>query len=179
MKIKKDIIKHVSELDVATAQAYAMIEAQFGIKIDSITDFILKFIYTEKLNNRDVTITILSNTLMNNENTIRKKLKKLIDNGFVEVCECGCDKRRKKLVPTELTNRLMLIFFTCKLKTVTDISPMFNKIFGEALNTFCEEYDLVEYESFKKNTQFINYKDKFLEAKNLYKKYPQKITLNV
>ena len=50
MKIKKDIIKHVSELDVATAQAYAMIEAQFGIKIDSITDFILKFIYTEKLN---------------------------------------------------------------------------------------------------------------------------------
>jgi hypothetical protein len=84
----------------------------------------------------------------------------------VEVCQCGCDKRLKKLVPTELTNRLMLIFVTCKLKTFTDISPMFNKIFGEALNTFYEEYDLVEYESFKKNIQFINYKDKLLNAKN-------------
>ena len=109
------IVKHLSELDVATAQAYAMVEAQFGIKIDSTTDFILKFIYTEKLNNRDVTITILSNTLMTNENTVRKKLKKLIDNDFVEVCGCGCDKRLKKLVPTELTNRLMLIFVTSKL----------------------------------------------------------------
>ena len=72
-----------------------MVEAQLGIKIDGITDFILKFIYTEKLNNRDVTITILSNTLMINENTVRKKLNKLIDNDFVEVCSVGVIKGLK------------------------------------------------------------------------------------
>ena len=59
----KDMVKHIAELDVATAQAYTMVEAQTGIKIDSLTDFILKFIFTEHLNNRDVTTTILLNTL--------------------------------------------------------------------------------------------------------------------
>ena len=172
-----DLVKDIAELDVATAQAYTMVEAQLGIKIDSITDFILKFIYTEKLNNRDVTITILANTLMINENTIRKKLKTLIDNQFVEVCECGCDRRLKKLVPTPLCNRLMHIFVACKLKTACDISPMFKLMFESKLNKFYKEYDLVECESFKKNTQFINYKDKFLNTKNIYKKYPNKIRL--
>ena len=85
MEIKyEDIVKDLFELDVAVAQAYAMTEAQLGIKIDGITDFIMKFIYTENLNNRDVTITILSNTLMTNENTLRKKLNKLIEGNHVE-----------------------------------------------------------------------------------------------
>ena len=58
MEIKyEDIVKDLFELDVAVAQAYAMTEAQLGIKIDGITDFIMKFIYTENLNNRDVTIS--------------------------------------------------------------------------------------------------------------------------
>jgi hypothetical protein len=170
-----DIVKHLSELDVATAQAYAMTEAQLGIKIDGITDFILKFIYTEKLNNRDVTLTILSNTLMTNENTVRKKLKRLIDYNLVESCTCGCDKRLKKLIPTELTNKIMLIFVTCKLKTATDISPVFNKIFGETLNKFYKEHGVTEYESFKKNTQFINYIDTFLSTKNIYKNTHKKL----
>ena len=40
-----DLVKHIAELDVATAQAYTMVEAATGIKIDSLTDYILKFIF--------------------------------------------------------------------------------------------------------------------------------------
>ena len=170
MEIKYgDIVKDLFELDVAVAQAYAMTEAQLGIKIDGITDFIMKFIYTENLNNRDVTITILSNTLMTNENTVRKKLNKLIEYKLVESCTCGCDKRLKKLVPTELGSKLILIFITRKLKTATDISPIFNKLFSKTLDKFYEEHDLTEYKSFKKNMKSEFIVSEILSTKNRYK----------
>ena len=171
----KDMVKHIAELDVATAQAYTMVEAQTGIKIDSLTDFILKFIFTEHLNNRDVTTTILLNTLMISENTVRAKIKMLMSFNLIEVCECGCDKRLKKLVPTELLNRIIYLLVACKLKTATDISPMFKLVFGSKLNKFYKEYDLDESISFKQNKKFINF-GKFLKEQTI--KYPQKITLN-
>ena len=62
-----------------------------------MTDFILKFVYSENFHNRPVTITILTNTLMTNENTIRTKLKKLTKHGFIEICRCGCDGRTRKI----------------------------------------------------------------------------------
>ena len=171
----QDMVKHIAELDVATAQAYTMVEAQTGIKIDSLTDFILKFIFTEHLNNRDVTTTILLNTLMITENTVRAKIKTMLAFNLIEVCECGCDKRLKKLVPTELLNRIIYFLVACKLKTVTDISPMFKLVFGSKLNKFYKEYDLDESISFKQNAKFINF-EKFLKDQTV--KYPQKITLN-
>lgn len=170
-----DLVKHIAELDVATAQAYTLVEAQTGIKIDSLTDFILKFIFTEHLNNRDVTITILSNTLMISENTVRAKIKMMLAFDLIEVCECGCDKRLKKLVPTELLNTIMYLLVACKLKTATDISPMFRLMFGSTLDKFYKEYNLDESISFKQNAKFINYK-KFFKRQTI--KYPQKITLN-
>ena len=183
MNIKfTDLVKHIAELDVATAQAYTMVEAQTGIKIDSLTDFILKFIFTEHLNNRDVTTTILINTLMISENTVRAKLKMMIAFNLIEVCACGCDKRLcgcdkrlKKLVPTELLNTIMNFLVACKLKTATDISPMFKLVFGSKLDEFYKEYNLNESISFKDNIKPINYK-KFFEGQ--INKYPQKITLN-
>jgi len=169
-----DLVKHIAELDVATAQAYTMVEAQTGIKIDGLTDFILKFIFTEHLNNRDVTITILSNTLMINENTVRAKLKMMIGFNLIEVCECGCDKRLKKLVPTELLDKIMFLLVACKLKTATDISPVFKAMFSSGLDVFYKEYNLGESVSFKKDMKFINF-NKFFNTKK--DKYPQKIRL--
>ena len=170
-----DLVKHISELDVATAQAYSMLETETGIKIDSLTDFILKFIFTEHLNNRDVTITILSNTLMISENTVRTKLNMMLGNGLVEVCECGNDKRQKHLIPTDLLNKIMYLLVACKLKTATDISPMFKLMFESNLNKFYKDFDLVEAVSFKQDIKSINYK-KFFEGE--MEKYPQKISLN-
>ena len=170
-----DLVKHIAELDVATAQAYSMLETETGIKIDSLTDFILKFIFTEHLNNRDVTITILSNTLMISENTVRTKLNMMVGNNLVEVCECGNDKRQKHLIPTDLLNRIMNLLVACKLKTATDISPMFKLVFEKALDEFYKDYDLVEAVSFKQDMKSINYK-KYFEGQ--IEKYPQKISLN-
>ena len=176
MSIKfKDLVKHTAELDVATVQAYIMFEAQTGIKIDTLTDFILKFIFTEHLNNRDVTSTILINTLMISENTVRAKLKMMIDFDLIEVCECGDDKRQKHLIPTELLNKIMHFLVACKLKTATDISRMFKLMFGATLNKFYKEYNLEDSISFKNNTKTIDYK-KFFEDQ--LDKYPQKITLS-
>ena len=171
----RDMVKHIAELDVATAQAYSMLETETGIKIDSLTDFILKFIFTEHLNNRDVTITILSNTLMISENTVRTKLNMMLGNGLVEVCECGNDKRQKHLIPTDLLNKIMYLLVACKLKTATDISPMFKLMFESNLNKFYKDFDLVEAVSFKQDIKSINYK-KFFEGE--MEKYPQKISLN-
>jgi len=172
----KDLVKHIAELDVATAQAYTRVEAQTGIKIDSLTDFILKFIFTEHLNNRDVTTTILFNTLMISENTVRAKLKKMLAFNLIEVCECSNDKRQKHFVPTELLSKIMYLLVACKLKTATDISPMFKLMFGSKLDKFYKEYNLDESLSFKQNAKFINYENFF---KGQIKKYPQKITLNI
>ena len=169
-----DMVKHIAELDVATAQAYTMVEAGTGIKIDSLTDFIAKFIFTEHLNNRDVTTTILFNTLMISENTVRAKLKMMIAFDLIEVCEASDDKRYKHLVPTELLNKIMYLLVACKLKTATDISPMFKLMFSSTLDKFYKEYNLEDSISFKNNTKPIDYK-KFFEGQ--IDKYPQKTTL--
>tara|TARA_R110001592_G_scaffold333552_1_gene617389 strand:+ start:324 stop:857 length:534 start_codon:yes stop_codon:yes gene_type:complete len=169
-----DLVKNIAELDVATAQAYSMLETETGIKIDSLTDFILKFIFTEHLNNRDVTITILSNTLMINENTVRAKLKIMIAYNLIEVYECGNDKRLKHLVPTELLNKIMFLLVACKLKTATDISPVFKEMFSSGLDVFYKEYNLGESVSFKKDMKLINFNKFFNTQKD---KYPQKIRL--
>ena len=74
----QDIINYVAKYEVAVAKAQFMFESQTGLKLDKMTDFLMKFIYTENLKDRDVTMKILSNTTMSNENTIRAKLKILI-----------------------------------------------------------------------------------------------------
>ena len=81
----------------------------------------------------------------------------------------------KKLVPTELLNTIMYLLVACKLKTATDISPMFKLMFGSKLDKFYKEYNLEESISFKQNAKFINY-EKFFKRQTI--KYPQKITLN-
>ena len=75
-------------------------------------------------------MTILANTLMTNENTIRSKLKTLIENDLIELCKCGCDSRTKKIKPTKLLKSLMIIDATSKLKTMESLSPLFKEAFG-------------------------------------------------
>ena len=79
-------------------------------------------------------------------------------------------------IMTELLNRIIYLLVACKLKTATDISPMFKLVFGSKLNKFYKQYNLDESISFKQNTKFINF-GKFLKEQTI--KYPQKITLNV
>ena len=140
-----DTVGRMAEYEVLVAKGHLTFEQQTGIKIDKMTDFILKFVYSENFHNRPVTITILTNTLMTNENTIRTKLKKLTKHRFIEICRCGCDGRTRKIVPTKLLNRLMIIDATTKLKTLTEVAPVFMETFGTAFAEIYKEVEAVSY----------------------------------
>ena len=120
-----------------------MIYLETGLKLDKTTDFIMKFVYSEQYHNRQVTMTILANTLMTNENTIRSKLKELINHELVEVVKCDNDSRQKQIKPTEFLNRLMVIDATSKLKTLEEIAPIFHIAFGDKLEQLYEQQKVI------------------------------------
>ena len=170
-----DTVGRMAEYEVLVAKGHLTFEQQTGIKIDKMTDFILKFVYSENFHNRPVTITILTNTLMTNENTIRTKLKKLTKHRFIEICRCGCDGRTRKIVPTKLLNRLMIIDATTKLKTLTEVAPVFMETFGRAFAELYKEVEVEEFDSFKNDEAHSKYNEIYLGIKNRYKNTHKKL----
>jgi len=170
MDIKfSELVEKMAEFEVLVAKAHLMFEEQTGLKIDKMTDFLIKFIYLEDMQNRDVTMTILANTLLTNENTIRSKLKTLIENDLVEICKCGCDGRSRKIKPTKLLHRLLVIDATSKLKTMESLSPLFKEAFGSTLDSLYKEHKVDPYKSFTDDKAHREYNSKYLDAKNRYK----------
>jgi hypothetical protein len=168
------IVQKIAEYEVECAKAQFMFEAQTGFKIDKMTDFLMKFIYTEHINDRDVTMTILSNTLITNENTIRTKLKQLLDQKLIEICQCGCDGRTKKILPTKFLKRLMIVDATAKLKTAEHISEPFRDAFSDMFADFYKEFGLEDHPSFPEHN-FDNYNDDYKYLKNRYKNTHKKL----
>ena len=165
----KDIVGKIAEFEVLTAKAHLRFEQETGLKLDKMTDFIMKFVYSEDYHNRPVNMTILANTLMTNENTVRAKLKELIRHELVEVVKCNNDSRQKQIRPTELLNRLMVIDATSKLKTIEELAPIFHIAFGDKLEELYKEQKVEPYKSFTKAGEYTSYKAKYLSAKNRYK----------
>ena len=157
----EDIINYVAKYEVAVAKAQFMFESQTGLKLDKMTDFLMKFIYTENLKDRAVTMKILSNTTMSNENTIRAKLKILIKNDLIKISKCGSDGRTKKILPTKFMEQLMIVDVVSKLKTAESSSKPFNLLFGDSLKQFYKQHGLQDYVAF---TQYDTYE--FYKAKN-------------
>ena len=164
-----ELVSLIAEFEVLVAKAQFMFQEQTGVKIDKMTDFLMKFICLEDIHNRDVTMTILANTLMTNENTIRSKLKILIKNELVELCQCGCDGRTKKIKPTKLLKRLLIIDATCKLKTIESLSPLFKEAFGSTLDSLYKDHKVEPYKSFTDDKAHREYNSEYLDAKNRYK----------
>lgn len=165
----KDIVSKMAEFEVLVAKAHVLFEQQTGIKVDKMTDFLMKFICLEDMQNRDVTMTILANTLMTNENTIRSKLKTLIENDLVEICKCGCDGRTRKIKPTKLLHRLLVIDATSKLKTMESLSSLFKEAFGSTLKSLYKEHKVEPYKAFTDGAAHKEYNSQYLDAKNRYK----------
>jgi len=157
----EDIINYVAKYEVAVAKAQFMFESQTGLKLDKMTDFLMKFIYTENLKDRAVTMKVLSNTTMSNENTIRAKLKILIKNDLIKISKCGSDGRTKKILPTKFMEQLMIVDVVSKLKTAESSSKPFNLLFGYSLKQFYKQHGLQDYVAF---TQYDTYE--FYKAKN-------------
>ena len=165
----QELVGKIAEFEVLVAKAHLMFEEQTGIKIDKMTDFLMKFICLEDMHNRDVTMTILANTLMTNENTIRSKLKILIKNELIKVVVCNDDSRSKKIKPTKLLQRLLIIDATSKLKTMESLSPLFKEAFGSTLDSLYKEHKVEPYKSFTDDTAHKEYNSQYLDAKNRYK----------
>ena len=171
-----EIVETIAQYEVECAKAQLMFEIQTGIKIDKMTDFLLKFIYLEDLHDRQVTMTILANTLMTNENTIRKKLKQLIKYDLIEICKCGCDGRQKQIVPTDVLKGLMIEDATAKLKTMESISENFKNAFGEMFAAFYKEFGLEKQKSFTEHDSHNFYQvQDYKYMKNIYKNTRRKL----
>lgn len=170
-----DIVGKMNEFEVLIAKAHLLFELHTGLKLDKMTDFIMKFVHFEDYHGRSVNMTILANTLMTNENTIRSKLKSLIEHDLVEVVKCDDDSRHKKIKPTKLLKRLMLIDATSKLKTMEALSPLFKIAFGDKLERLYEEHNVEPYKSFTDMNAHKNYNNQFLDAKNRYKNTLKKL----
>jgi|TARA_R100000479_G_scaffold120597_2_gene61881 hypothetical protein len=170
-----EIVETIAEYEVECAKAQFMFEAQTGLKLDKMTDFLTKFIYLEDLKERSVTMTILANTLMVNENTIRSKLKQLMKHNLIEMCKCGCDGRTKKILPTNILKRLMIVDATTKLKTVEHISKPFREAFGDMFADFYKEFGLAEHPSFPEHDNYDFYADDYKHLKDIYKNTNKKL----
>lgn len=171
----KDIVGKIAEFEVLTAKAHLRFEEETGLKLDKMTDFIMKFVYSEDCYNRPVNMTILANTLMTNENTLRSKVKELIKHELIMVMKCNNDSRQKQIKPTEFLNRLMVIDATSKLKTLEEIAPIFHIAFGDKLEQLYAEQKVEPYKSFTEVGEFTSYKAKYLYAKNRYKNTHKKL----
>lgn len=169
------IIKTVAAYEVEIAKAQYMFESQTGLKLDKMTDFLMKFIYTENLANKDVTMTILSNTTMTNENTIRTKLKALVKHELIEICRCGCDGRTKKILPTKFLKDLMIIDVASKLKTIESLSANFHKSFGKMFAQFYKEHQLEGIKAFTEYSLYDFYKTDYKKGQQMYKKTRNKL----
>ena len=156
----QDIINYVAKYEVAVAKAQFMFESQTGLKLDKMTD-------------RAVTMKILFNTTMSNENTIRAKLKILMENDLIKICKCGFDGRSKKILPTKFLEQLMIVDVVSKLKTAESASKPFNLLFGDSLKQFYKQHGLEDYEAFSQYDTYEFYKAKSKKAeciKNTHKK---------
>lgn len=168
-----NIIKTVAEYEVEVTKAQYMFESKTGLKLDKMTDFLMKFVYLENIKGNDVTITIIANTLIVNENTIRTKLKNLVKHDLIEICRCGCDGRTKKIIPTKFLKDLMIVDVASKLKTVESISEHFKLAFGEMFAEFYKEYNLDDYKAFTEYESYDFYKTFYVK-----KQIKSKNTLN-
>ena len=169
-----NIIKTIAEYEVEVAKAQYMFESKTGLKLDKITDFLMKFVYLEDINGNDVTMTIIANTLRVNENTIRTKLKNLIKHNLIEIRQCSLDGRTKKIIPTKFLKDLMIVDVASKLKTVESISENFKLAFGEMFAKFYKEYNLDDYKAFTEYESYDFYKTcyvkKHIKSKNTLNK---------
>ena len=82
---------------------------------------------------------------------------------------------QEKLVPTKLLNRLMIIDATTKLKTLTEIAPVFMETFGTVFAELYKEVQVEEFDSFKNDEAHSKYKEIYLGIKNRYKNTHKKL----
>ena len=83
--------------------------------------------------------------------------------------------KNKKIKPTKLLKRLMIVDASSKLKTMEELSPLFKIAFGDKLERFYKEHNVEPYKPFTDMDAHKNYNNQYLDAKNRYKNILKKL----
>ena len=133
------MVRVMTEHDVAVELNALLFVQTVGIKKDPIAEFIAKFIFTEHNKGNYPNVSLIENTLLESPNTIRKKIKALLDFGLIKKIKKKDDSRNKYYEPTKLLKRIYLVDMTKRIKCVLELSPVFDVIMGESINKLFSE----------------------------------------
>ncbi len=178
------MVRVMTEHDVAVELNALLFVQTVGIKKDPIAEFIAKFIFTEHNKGNYPNVSLIENTLLESPNTIRKKIKALLDFGLIKKIKKKDDSRNKYYEPTKLLKRIYLVDMTKRIKCVLELSPVFEGIMGKTINKLFSEIGTNDELSYLKtldrnsfNEMIGNYRidlldntNKFVGIKNTLKK---------
>jgi len=133
------MVRVMTEHDVAVELNALLFVQTVGIKKDPIAEFIAKFIFTEHNKGNYPNVSLIENTLLESPNTIRKKIKALLDFGLIKKIKKKDDSRNKYYEPTKLLKRIYLVDMTKRIKCVLELSPVFEGIMGKTINKLFSE----------------------------------------
>ena len=136
-----------------------------------------KLIHSEHMKGNCVSVSMLSNTLHESENTIRSKIKKLIQHNLITNNTCCNDSRLRCYQPTEKLRNLYKVDTVRKLKAIEEISPFLKNLFGDAWQKLYKQENVngyLGYPSYLKTTTNMTYNkminDLMKSRKNTLKK---------
>ena len=179
MKITfQDIVNDYLELEVAVELNSLIYYSNHDLgKKDPVAEFMAKLIHSEHMKGNCVSVSMLSNTLHESENTIRTKIKKLIQHNLITNNTCCKDSRLRCYQPTEKLRNIYKVDIVRKLKAIEDISPFMKALFGDAWERLYKEEnvdDYLGYPSYLKTTTNMTYNKMIIDIeakkKNTLKK---------
>lgn len=133
------MVKVMTEHDVAVELNALLFVQTVGIKKDPIAEFIAKFIFTEHNKGNFPNVSLIENTLLESPNTIRKKIKFLVDFGLIKNVKKKDDSRNKYYEPTKLLKRIYVVDMTKRIKCVLELSPFLQSTMGESISKLFAE----------------------------------------
>ena len=160
------MLKAMMQHDVAVELNGLLFAQTIGVKKDPVGEFIAKFIFTEHIKGKCVSMLTIVNTLHESDNTIRKKINALIAINFITKNTCCNDLRNKCYKPTALLKRVYQVDMTKRIKCLLELSPLLDSVLGEQINSIFDDMGTADHVSYLK-TQDTHTYNKFIKEYHL------------
>ena len=176
----KQMLKVLTEVEVAVELNSLLFAQAIGIKKDPLSEFIAKYVFTEYNKGNSVSMAKIVNTLHESDNTIRKKLKNLVAIKFLKVTNCNKDSRTVLYKPTKLLQRVYTVDMAKKLKSLQELAPMVDFIFASKFNDLYVNNNVEHYKSYIETTSTEVFAKQALQYQlDLLKDDDTKISANI
>lgn len=171
----EDFVKTLHKVHMLYDKEMANFYKHTHFKQDITLDFILKYVYTNHIDDKKVTMTEIGSLLNESDNTIRSKVKKLVNMNLLIKLRSVKDGRVYRLKPTENLIRLYEIQASRMLKTLLESSHVMEMFFGSWSKGFYKKYNTTNTPSFYKEEDIKVYKN---IGKQLNKEYIKSFDIN-